>query len=816
MYLLLHNHKTHPQLNDYGTLTAMDQKTLNTLEYPRILAALAVHCHFNPAREKALKLKPSADLDVVQELQKETADAVALLTIQPGTTIGGARDLRPIVEDALRGIVLEPTRLLQVKDSLVSARSLKRLFQKFQGEFPTLESISEQLPDSLGLVTLISKVISDNDEVMDTASEKLGHIRRELITQYTRLKNRMNQMLKKPEVAKHLQESIITQRNGRYVLPLKADARTSVPGIVHDQSTSGATIYVEPQAMVEANNKFRKLELDERDEIQRILAELTAKVAEHGPVLMEMVEVLTRLDLAFARGRYALELNAFPPIIHSFPKKQGQGHPGVVLRLFAARHPLLDPHQVVAVDIALDKMTYAMIITGPNTGGKTVTLKTAGLLVLMAQTGMHIPASASSEISLFSNIYADIGDEQSIEQSLSTFSGHITNIIKILEKADRHSLVILDELGAGTDPQEGAALARSLMSNLLDRGITTLVTTHHPDLKAYAHATPGVINASVEFDLKSLRPTYHLTIGLPGRSNALAIASRLGLPDEIIQTARGTLDPADLKADDLLDEIHRQRKMAQDSRLSAEKAHQEVEKLRVHLADRIVDIEEERQENLEKVRMDSRKKLQSLKDELKTIKAEIKKDLVPEDKIEKLEEKTEQIDKEISQPLPARKTKLDLPIPSGPIQKGDKVYLRSLGKKGNVLSVNGDAVEIQVGILRVRAQKSDLEHTAQEEIPEVAAGYDAVVRTPTEITSPGMELDLRGQQVDEALENLGYFLDKAFLAGLPWARIIHGMGTGKLRKAVREILKNHPQVNNYDPGKEGEGGDGVTVVSFQG
>lgn len=358
-------------------------------------------------------------------------------------------------------------------------------------------------------------------------------------------------------------------------------------------------------------------------------------------------------------------------------------------------------------------------------------------------------------------------------------------------------------------------MARSLMSNLLDRGITTLVTTHHPDLKAYAHTTPGVINASVEFDLKSLRPTYHLTIGLPGRSNALAIASRLGLPDEIIQAARGTLDPADLKADDLLDEIHRQRKMAEDSRLSAEKAHQEVEKLRVQLADRIVEIEQERQENLEKVRLDSRKKLQSLKDELKTIKAEIKKDQVPEEKIQELEEKTEQAEQEISQPLPPRKTKLDLPIPSGPIQEGDKVYLRSLGKKGQVLSVNGDAVEIQVGILRVRAQKSDLERTAQEASPEVAAGYDAVVRTPSEVVSPGMELDLRGQRVDEALENLGYFLDKAFLAGLPWARIIHGMGTGKLRKAVREILENHAQVNNYEPGKEGEGGDGVTVVSFQ-
>jgi len=507
-------------------------------------------------------------------------------------------------------------------------------------------------------------------------------------------------------------------------------------------------------------------------------------------------------------------LYAFPPILHPFPKKQGDGHPGVVLRLFGARHPLLDPHQVVAIDVALDKETYALIITGPNTGGKTVTLKTVGLLVLMAQSGLHIPASGSSEISLFNNIYADIGDEQSIEQSLSTFSGHITNIIKILEKVDRRSLVILDELGAGTDPQEGAALARSLMSNLLDRGITTLVTTHHPDLKAYAHSTPGVINASVEFDLKSLRPTYHLTIGLPGRSNALAIAGRLGLPDEIIQAARGTLDPTDLQADDLLDEIHRQRKLAEDSRAAAERAHQEVEKLRIQLADRIVEVENERLENLENLRQKSRKTLQSLKNDLKKIKDEIKKDQVPEEQIEQLEEKAKLIEEEVSQPVQSKKTKLDLPIPTGPIREGDKVYLRALGKKGLVLSVNGNAVEIQVGNMRVRAQKSDLEHTAQEEAPEVEAGYETIVRTPTEVVSPGMELDLRGQQVDEALENLGYFLDKAFLARLPWARIIHGMGTGRLRKAVRDVLKAHPQVDHYEPGKEGEGGDGVSVVSF--
>ncbi len=790
----------------------MDQKTLLTLEYPRILVALADWCHFNPARERAVQLQPLTDLDMVRELQDETAEALALLTQHPGTTIGGARDLRPIVEDALRGIVLEPARLLHVKYSLIAGRNLKRFLNKEPGEYPKLESISNQLPDPIGLVSLISKVISDQEEVLDTASQRLTQIRRDLKVQHNRLKNRMNQLLKKPEVARYLQESIITQRNGRYVLAVKADARTQLPGIVHDQSTSGATLYIEPQAMVEVNNRFRKLELDERDEVRRILSDLTLKVAEQAEILQEMVKTLTVLDLAFARGRYAAAIGAVQPTIHPFPKKMGKGHPGVVLRLFGARHPLLNPTDVVPIDVALDDNTYGLIITGPNTGGKTVTLKTVGLLVCMAQTGLHIPAAAASDLSLFSQVFADIGDEQSIEQSLSTFSGHITNIIGILDKVDRKSLVILDELGAGTDPQEGAALARSLMSYLLEKGVTTLVTTHHPDLKAYAHTTPGVINASVEFDLKSLRPTYHLTVGLPGRSNALAIASRLGLPDEIVNTARGTLDPADLKADDLLDDIHRQRKLAVEAQQAAERAREEAEGLRTQLADRLIEVDDERQELLEKIRREAKRAVKDLQGELKDIRLQIKREEDPGEKLEELQEKTDQVEEEVSRPDPSRRLEIALPHPMGPIEDGDRVYLRSLGKKGIVLSVDGEDVEVQVGNIRVRAQKADLEHTHDQDLTELET--QSLVRTPKGTASPGIELDLRGQQVDEALENLGYYLDKAFLAGLPWVRIIHGMGTGRLRSAVRKVLKNHPQVAAFEAGKGSEGGDGVSVVSF--
>jgi DNA mismatch repair protein MutS2 len=792
----------------------MDGKTLTTLEYHRILALLADHCHFNPAREGALELVPSSDLEEVNLLQKETAEALDLLTMHPGTTIGGARDLRPIVEDALRGVVLDPDRLLQVKDSLVAVRNLKRVFHKEDWDYPALKGMVGELPESLGLISLITKVVSDQEEILDTASDKLAQIRKELKVQHGRLKTRMNQLLKKSEIAKHLQEAIVTQRNGRYVLPIKADARASVPGIVHDQSTSGATLYIEPQSMVDGNNHFRKLELDERDEVRRILAELTTRVAEHGDVLTGMVDVLTRIDLAFARGRYALVIKGSRPTIHPFPKKPKKGHPGVILRLFGARHPLLDPQEVVPIDVVLDDKTYGLIITGPNTGGKTVTLKTVGLLSLMAQTGMHIPATGKSEISLFSDLYADIGDEQSIEQSLSTFSGHITNIIQILSKMDRRSLVILDELGAGTDPQEGAALARALMSYLLERGVTSLVTTHHPDLKAYAHATPGVVNASVEFDLESLRPTYHLVIGLPGRSNALAIASRLGLPEDIIQSARGTLDPADLRADDLLDEIRRQRKLAEDARQAAESAREDVERLRRQLADRIEEVEEERIGLLDKARRQAKDELEELRKGLDAVRSKLEEGEQPEEEVEELESEAAEIEEILAEPVPQPQSDIHLPIPSGPILKGDRVYLRSLGKKGKVLSIDGKDVEIQVGNIRVRARKSDLEHAPMEDGAEVEVAPRVAVYTPTDIESPGTELDLRGQQVDEALENLGFYLDKAFLARMPWVRIIHGMGTGKLRSAVRKALKSHPQVDHYERGKEGEGGDGVTVVSF--
>ena len=418
----------------------------------------------------------------------------------------------------------------------------------------------------------ISHTIGETGDVLDSASPKLGVIRREIRISHDRLMSRLQKYITDTHTVSMLQDALITQRDGRYVIPLRAEFKGQVKSIVHDQSSSGATLFVEPLPVVELNNKYREMQLAERDEIERVLYEISQKVGEHADEIVPGIDALAELDLAFAKAKYADELDAAEPVLNKLeadPEKTGNV---ALIRLLKARHPLLDPRSVVPIDVDLDPRTFAVIITGPNTGGKTVSLKTVGLLALMAQSGLHIPVESGSELVVFKSVWADIGDEQSIEQSLSTFSGHITNIVRILKKVDRQSLVIIDELGAGTDPQEGAALARAILSFLLERDVTTFVATHYPELKTFAHTTPGVVNASLEFDLHSLRPTYRLTIGLPGRSNALAIAERLGLPLEIITAAKGEIDPSELRADDLLDAIHRERKLARKERQKAEKA----------------------------------------------------------------------------------------------------------------------------------------------------------------------------------------------------------------------------------------------------
>jgi DNA mismatch repair protein MutS2 len=826
----------------------MDSKTLSVLEYPKILARLADFCDFSASADLARSLQPTPDFEEACVRLAETSEARALL-VTSDLTIGGAHDIREQVDLAKHGGVLDPKELLDVLATLTSMRELRRFFGKHAEASPHLADIACRLPAPAGVIESISRCISDNGEVADSASPKLYDLRRQVRVAHDRLMSRLQRFLTDSSTASKLQDSVITQRDGRYVIPLRAEFKGQMKAIIHDQSSTGATLFVEPLAVVELNNAFREAQIAERDEVRRVLAELSALVGELAGEIVPGVAALAELDLAFAKAKYADEIKSTEPILKPWPKAKRQRPDNaevplptadlLTVSLLHARHPLLDPETVVPISIDAASGTFALVITGPNTGGKTVTLKTVGLLAVMAQSGLHIPAQSGSELPCFQSIYADIGDEQSIEQSLSTFSGHITNIVHILKKADKRSLVILDELGAGTDPQEGAALARAILSSLLRQGITTFVATHYPELKTFAHTTPGVVNASLEFNVQTLRPTYKLTIGLPGRSNALAIAQRLGLPQEIIEAAKSEINPADLRADKLIGDIHRQRKIAFKESEKAEKARSEARRLEHDLAERLEKIEEERQKVLEQARAEGELEVEVLKAQLKSLKNELKKARQPLDAVKEIEEKVEAFEEEVQKPVKRRTSHVGRSTlhvegrtSHEPLKVGEKVLLKRLGNEGTILSLDEEEAEIQAGPLRMRVPLEELkrkQEAVEGEPPEAsvqrstrerpASPQSSIENRNSSIAlspSPGIELDLRGQRAEDALEMLDRYLEKASMAGLPFVRIIHGKGTGKLRQEVRAALKGHPQVLSFEEGGDKEGGAGVTVAKLGG
>ena len=875
----------------------MDSKTLQVLEYPKILERLASNCDFSASAALARALEPTTSYDLALLRLQETSEARRLLSIQD-VSIGGAHDVRAKVELARRGGVLDAIDLLDIKYTLISCRELKRSLlgknaenntgvkptldasepkalqnqrkklaqQNREGSipradhpFPRLAELALSLPVPAGVVDGISRTISDKGEVLDSASPKLGAIRAEIRVARERLMTRLQRYLGDNKTAQMLQDTIITQRDGRYVIPLRSEFKGQIKSIIHDQSSSGATLFVEPIAVVELNNKMREVELAERDEIRRVLAEVSALVGMQGGEIIAGVEALAYLDLAFAKAKYAEEIRASEPILQHMPGTGARPQPdspagaaAPTIRLFKVRHPLIDPAIVVANDIDLGPGTRAVVITGPNTGGKTVSLKTVGLMVVMAQSGLHIPAQSGSELSMFKDVFADIGDEQSIEQSLSTFSGHITNIIRILKKIDprqepgvshTHTLIILDELGAGTDPQEGAALARAILSHLLERGTSTFVATHYPELKAFAHSAEGVENASLEFDVATLRPTYKLTIGLPGRSNALAIAARLGLSDAIVADARSEVNPDELRADRLLDDIRKERNRSSREREKAEKARQRTDDLNNELARRLESIEDERRDVIARAKAEAELEVEVLKRNIGRLKSDLKKLRQPlealellELKVEKIEEKTQvAVPREPQDGLGRQGQKLEGQPISGTLKLGEKVIVRTLGSEGIVTALGESEAEVQVGSLRIRAKLGDIlrkSEAAAEAVEnrEIVSGRTRRIKqmagnlsgtaSSTQassyfgIATPSMELDLRGQRAEDALLMLDNYLDKAYLAGMPFVRIIHGKGTGKLRQEVRVALKAHAQVASFEEGHPNEGGDGVTVVKI--
>lgn len=798
----------------------MNPKSLILLEYHKVLARLTAFASFSASAEQASGLRPTNNLEKALKLQNLTREARHMLNLVGDISFSGAVDLRPLIDRALHGVVLEAAELLNVRNTLILSRDARRILFDHQQEVPALFSAAEGLSDGLGLVDLISRTINDHGEVLDSASETLAHIRSEQKVTHGRLMERLSRYLTDPRSSRMLQETLITQRGGRYVLPLRAEFKGQLKGLVHDQSASGATVFIEPITVVEWNNKYRELELAERDEIIKVLRGLSERVADNAPSLNATSQAMIDLDLALAKARYAEDLRASEPELVPFDPRPPKHHPGSQIRLIRARHPLLDQAKTVPIDVELDPETFAVVLTGPNTGGKTVTLKTVGLMVLMAQSGLQIPARSGSRLSVFRDVFADIGDEQSIEQSLSTFSGHITQLVRILKHADYRSLVLLDELGSGTDPQEGSALARAVLSDLICHRVTCIVATHYPELKTYAHTTKGAINASLEFDLETLRPTYNLIIGLPGRSNALAIAERLGLKAEIIDAARQELDPTELDAEDLLDEIHRQRDLARQNYELADRARQEAEEARDKLNARIEQYEIEHEHLIEKAQEQAQTELETLKDELAGLRREMARFKEPREKIIEIEERVEEI--ETKQEKIRRKKRVKSPKPKGeavPLRVGEKVLVRKLKTEGIITNIDGEAIEVQVGVLRLRLTPYEVERRrsaadSTESAPETKKKPTGKISLPA-VASPGVELDLRGMRVEDALDKIRDYLEQGYLSGIPFGRVIHGKGTGALRQAIRQAFKESSHVKRWEVGGEKDGGDGVSVVFFE-
>ncbi|MFL7792436.1 MAG: endonuclease MutS2 [Anaerolineae bacterium] len=781
----------------------MNSKHLVTLEFPKVLARLATYASFSAGEEKACALNPAVDLREIRWRMETTSEARALLDAKSDTTLGGAHDVRPQVEAAQRSAALPPSELLDVRDTLIAARSLHRTLTRLKDQFPLLAVIAGHIQPCSEIVTAIDRCLDARGNVRDDASPELARIRREMRIAHDRLQDKLQNIIGSPKNAPYLQEVLVTLRDGRYVIPLKADFKGRIRGVVHDVSASGATVFIEPLSVVDLNNTWRELQLAEEQEVHRILVGLSVLIADHADEVVQTVGALADLDLAFAKAKYADAINAVAPDLIPLGK-------GPTIRYFGARHPLLDAETVVPIDVVLDDKTRVVVITGPNTGGKTVSLKTVGLLTLMAQAGLHIPAESGSTLSPFETVYADIGDEQSIEQSLSTFSSHLTNILSFIDDVDEHSLVLLDELGAGTDPAEGAALARVLLDHFHGRGAMTFVATHYPELKTYAQLTSGVCNASVEFDAETLSPTYKLSIGLPGRSNAFAIARRLGLPRDIVEAARKLVSPDDLHAEDMLADIHSLRLQEAQARDAANAARTEADRLSRQLRDRLDAIEDERQEILERAHEEAEAELEALRVEVRTLKRRLQAAAVPLETVSAIQRDAEALGEELAEleELPP------LPVPevsSRPVHPGDAVWVRPLNAKGSVIEINGEEAEVQVGPARVRVKRSDLELAVVVPVSEPASrGY----RVISSARSPGDQIEVRGCTVDDALEQIDRYLDAASLAGLPWVRIVHGKGTGALRHAVREFLSGHPLVSSYEPGARNEGGEGVTVAKL--
>ncbi|TYS86039.1 endonuclease MutS2 [Rossellomorea aquimaris] len=785
----------------------MNSKVLKTLEFDKIKELLKQYAASALGHAKVSSLMPSVEYEEITALHEETDEAMTILRLKGHAPLGGIFDIRPHVKRAQIGGMLSPSEFVQVASTIRTSRKLTLFVEELLEEEVDIPLLQEKMGTVIPLPYLeqdIRKVVDDNGEILDTASEALRTIRTQLRANEGRIREKLERMIRSSNAQKMLSDAIITIRNDRYVIPVKQEYRGQYGGIIHDQSSSGQTLFIEPEAIVQLNNQLRELRLKEQSEIEKILLELSESVQESGEELLLIVSVLSDIDFMFTKAKFGRSIKGSKPTINNERR----------VRLNKARHPLLPIDEAVANDIELGTDFSSIVITGPNTGGKTVTLKTLGLTSLMAQAGLPIPALDGSEVGVFRTIYADIGDEQSIEQSLSTFSSHMVNIVEILKKVDHESLVLFDELGAGTDPQEGAALAISILDEVHGTGARVVATTHYPELKAYGYNREGVVNASVEFNVETLSPTYKLLLGVPGRSNAFEISKRLGLSDSVIQRAKSHIGTDSKEVENMIASLEDSRRQGERELEEAHELLRQAEKMHKDMQKQMMEYYEKKDTLYEKAQQKATEVVEKAKAEAEQVIKDLRK-MQHEKSAQIKEHELIQAKKQLEDATPKLKTsgqKKKVNQAKHELKPGDEVKVLSFDQKGHLVErVSAKEWQVQMGIMKMKVKESDLEFIQSQQ--KVETKPLATVKGKDFHVS--LELDLRGERFENALSRVEKYIDDALLAGYPRVSIIHGKGTGALRQGVQEYLKNHRSVKNIRFGDAGEGGTGVTVVQFK-
>lgn len=791
-------------------MSELYEKSLLKLELDQVLALLAECAGSSEGKDACMHLKPTSDLEDVQLMLDQTTAASELCTRKGNPNFSGVRDVSASLERADRGGSLQPKELLDIAGVLRCARTVKSYTAEDE-KSTVLDPMFQALTPNKYLEDKIFGAILSEEEIADNASSALSDIRRHMRIQAGKIRDGLQKIISSPAYAKYLREPIITIRQGRYVVPVKSECKNDVPGLVHDVSATGSTYFVEPMSAVNANNALRELELKEKKEIERILAELSAEAAAHREDINLDFSMLVQLDVIFAKAKLAYRMNAWAPIMNDV----GQ------VELRKARHPLIDPQKVVPISLRLGSDFDTMIITGPNTGGKTVTLKTIGILTLMAECGLHVPAGDGSRLSTFDAILADIGDEQSIAQSLSTFSSHMKTIVDVVEECDDRTLVLFDELGAGTDPAEGAALAIALIEFCRKMGSRVVATTHYAELKLYAMRTKGVINASCEFNVETLQPTYKLLIGIPGKSNAFAISRKLGLPEDILKEASDLVGQSDKDFEDVLSQLEYQRQQMESARHEAERLKQETAKIKQQSEEYSAQLQKEKDKAMEQARREAQKIIDEARaaanmasDELKALRKQLQ-ESADASNLNQRQAAVRRNLNEAESKLRATQPKQKRPEPKRAVLVGDTVELLKLGTKASVIAINKDGTyELQAGIMKLTVKPSEVYLLENENPYQQKASRPAHSGREMKMSAMPMEVDLRGMDAVEAICVLSRYLDEAMRSNLKQVRIIHGKGTGVLRAAVQQELRKNKYVKKFRLGQYGEGEDGVTIAEF--